>query len=222
MGLSLPAAAALVGTAASLAGTGVSIAAQQEQKSRMEKAVRAQLSQQNQYQKKASATYQQNAQASSPKAVQQQIASGTSAAKQLYNQLQSIPLTSVGAGNGEDQIVRDSMAASHAAPLAGMQAFDVNQLIRNMTTQARLGVGANQSQIAASVLPYQLAGSANSELAGLGSLLSSAGNVAGIYGSTHGAFSPQNGSAPLGLTYEQWIAQQRQGRSFPQFSALGN
>lgn len=212
--------ALLAGAAASLAGTGVSVSAQQQATSRMNRAMRQQLADQRGFQRKATGLLQQNIEDSTPEAVTRDIDEGAVAAKALYDKVQDIPLSINEAVDTRDRGYQQ-LTGEQAAQLQGLTSQDLMRWIRNLQSNTKLGVLANQARLRASILPFELQGAQNSTagLAGLGSLLQSAGNVASTYGAQGGAFQPKAGMQPSAPTSSQFMAlQQGQGPLNPQMA----
>ena len=197
MGLDPGSWAAIIGTAASLAGTGASVAAASAQQDEMDKAVRQQLLQQKGFQKRGTELFQASQQKSTPRAAQQQIGQGEEKAKQLYAQLQSVPMATLAspsvtpanaAVDTQRQAEYGRVIGAPNAALQGLTDYNLQQWIKNLQAQTGLGVNSLLSQNAASVLPYRIQDASTSQqgLQGLGSLLSTAGNLAGMYGASRG------------------------------------
>lgn len=185
---------AIAGLLASGAGTGLQMNAASQERQAMNDAVAQQLAQQQQFQQKGQAELQQSLAQNTPQAVKQQQAAGTTAAQQEYSKVNAIPLTvsSGAAPSFRDAIVGDTAGArtslmnKEAAPLQGYSDQQVQQWINNLQSNTALRQNAALSQLAASTLPIQLQAAQNSQsgMAGLGSLLSSAGGLVGLYGTT--------------------------------------
>ena len=202
------------GLLATLAGTEVQEYAGAQEQSKMNSDVAANLAAQQQYQKQGQSLVQDNINANTPQAAGQAIASGTSAAQNEYSKANAIPLTS-STGNsavsnsggqtgnivGQDSKAQVGLNNAQAAPLQGYNDWQVGQWIKNLQTQTGLNQLQNFSQSRNSVLPLQLAGDRNSEsgLMGLGSLLSTAGGLAGLFGATAAPAAGMNGGANAGV-----------------------
>ena len=88
-----------------------------------------------------------------------------------------------------------SQARQNATNAAGQQAnanlqgysnYGFQQGLKDLSANSQLGLIGNQARSAESVLPYELQSAANADsgLASLGSLLGTAGSLAGLYGVT--------------------------------------
>lgn len=177
------------GLAGSAAGTGLSIAQAQANRDSMNKVIEDQMRVQQGYQKEQSDAFNKSLQESGVKQSQGDINQGTQDAGQLYRQLQSqapsvasspINVNPIMAGSNATVIGQNNAAQ---AGLQGVQSFNLQQWLRNMTAQSKLGVTNNLSQSSAALTPTltQLAGSDNT-LAGIGSILGTVGNLASVYG----------------------------------------
>ena len=185
----------LAGLAVSLAGTGAQMAASADEKDKMNKATDAELSRQQDIQKKATNVYQQNLEHQGAAPFKQESDAGTNRILQQYQQLQAVPLQlgqtkgaeqNYGMVNNQNQAARQTMSNQASAPLFGYQNALAGMGNRDILTNANLGLLGNESQASQAVLPLELqsASQADAGLAGLGSLLGTAGSLMGMAGAT--------------------------------------
>lgn len=191
----------LAALAITLAGTGAGIAANQEEVSSENNATSNAVSQLQQLQKRATPVLQANEKQSTPQAAQDLVSSGKAATLGQYAQAAAAPLTTGSLPSGASSNVTN--AETQARIGQGQQAGAANQGYTNLGQQwslqdqsARnlLGNFAQQGQSVASALPAELAQAKNSQatLAGIGSLLQTAGLLGGTYAATQ---APGGGGA---------------------------
>src|SRR5882724_935132 len=169
-----------------LAGTAASAKAASDTGAAENSAANAELQRQAQFQQQGKQLFNQSLGQSTPQVAKQQLQQGTNQALQQYQNIQSIPLTNQ--PTTAEQTTRNQLFNQSAAPLQGYNNFSMQQAIQNLLAQQNLGVVSGNAQASAGVLPLELQQAAQSQqgLAGLGSLLSSAGGLAGIYGAYNG------------------------------------
>ena len=188
----------LLALAATLAGTGASVAAARQQESEMEKAVKRSLQQQQGFKRRGKEVYAKSLEEGSPAAAKRQIGEGTQEARELYERVQQVPLgqSSSAAVTPANKAVDTQRQSNYSrligepnAQMQGLTNYNLQQWIKNLQAQTQFGVNTSLSQGAAGVLPYRLQDAQNSAagLQGIGSLLSTIGNVAGIAGGVNRA-----------------------------------
>jgi len=180
--------AALVGVAASAAGTGLSMAGAAESRDRMNRTIEQQLAAQQQFQRQASPVFQQSLQESTPQRVQSQIDLGSQSASEMYNRLRSLPTgtsslpTDDRTQSQTQQKIQQQQGAQ--AGLQGYQASSLAQWLKDLETRNQLGIISNLSQGQANITGPLLnyAQQAGAGLAGVGSLLGTGGSLLGMWG----------------------------------------
>lgn len=177
-----------IALALAAAGTGVSVAGQRRQQRDMNDALRASLAEQDEYQRKTTPIVEQNIEASGSGPAMSDISMGAQNAAELYRRLQALPVS------GEpspvtDQIVQTGLNERvNRANLAqaGLQGYNeqaFQQWLRNQNVGNQLNVLTNFSRGSAATTPYRIqnAQQRGQDLAAIGSLLSTAGTLGGIY-----------------------------------------
>lgn len=197
MGLEL-----LAGLGLSLAGTGLGIAASQQDQSVMNAKVSDELTRQQGYQQKANQAFQASAGQSGADTTKATLDQGAAQQKSLYQSLQS---PSLGTGTASlDPVTQAATNASIGASndarskLSSYGGLDLQNYLRNLGTSQKLGVIGNQAQQSEGVLPYEIqqAGHSGDMLAGVGSGLSALGSLAGLYG-IYSSLPSAAGAAPI-------------------------
>jgi hypothetical protein len=186
--------ATVAGLAASAAGTGLSMAGAAKAQDAMEKQIQNQIAYQQSLQARATPVFQRSLQESSPEQVGRQMKQGEDQANALYRDVQSLPLGSalspISEGQQRDTRTRDVIAAQNQAQagLQGVSGMQSQQWLKNAEAQNQLGVFSNLANSSSQATPYlvQLAGHAGDSLAGLGSLMSTAGTLGAMYGASKG------------------------------------
>jgi hypothetical protein len=188
----------IAGLAAAAAGTGLSIAGAKQSQENMNKAVQAELARQQGYQQTGQKLFTQSLEGSTPPKAQSQISSGQEAALGNYQKLASLPLGGdvttafpVGdkaiAQNVSDYVSQRQQAGSY---LQGLGQYGVDQYVKDILANARLGINAANSQFSESVLPLEIgkAQQSGAELAGIGQLVSALGSTASTASAIGGGF----------------------------------
>lgn len=190
----MPIAAAIpyIATAATLAGTGLSIASQQKAKSAMSKVRSDYAQQQSDLQRRATPIYEKNRLASSPESVNAQLAKGAAERGALVDALQqsSQPIASALPATDDANSRRTATAGNAWRNLvtgAGNELgsygdWNTNQNVGNIDTNSKLGVINNEAQANARLFPTELgvASEKGDKLSGWGQLVSSLGTIAGM------------------------------------------
>jgi hypothetical protein len=179
----------LIAAAASAAGAGLQISSANTETKNMNNAVAQQLAQQQEYGKRAQAQVQPNIQKSAAPSAQAQIQQGAADQLAKYSQLQQQPQTTAPSATPTNRVVSASGGAATnagnqaAAKLAGYGTWENAQNINNQNVANQLGVINSESAAAGQVLPSVLSQAQGSaaQTAGIGSLLGSAGGIAGTY-----------------------------------------
>lgn len=174
---------------ATVAGTGLSIAAQNEQRSAANRAMSQELARQRGYQQKASSAFAASLAGSTPAVAEDTIKAGSAERQADYAKARSVPLTSsasplpTGASSrlvnpvasaGEDQLSDIARAR-----LAGYTEWDMQQAIKNLRANQALAQIGNFSRGSQNILPMELQSAQNQGqgLAFGGGLLSGLGQV---------------------------------------------
>lgn len=200
MGCGTLAALALTG-----AGAGAKMYAGQQEQNAMNNATNAELQQQQQFQKQGSQIFQNSLAQSTPQAAQQQIGQGVqniagatqASALPPVSLPQTGPTSNAARVSYSGQDAQNQRGAQANAGLQGYGNFTLQQGLKDLSANSQLGLLGNQAAASERVLPYMLQQAANSQapLAGIGSLLGTAGQLVGI-GSLTGAFGGGAAAAP--------------------------
>lgn len=204
---------ALIGLALSAVGTGLSMKANADAKSSMEKTARAEMGRQESFRKKAQSQMDTTLGTAGADAANSKIADVADSQEAQYQQLAKMPLSTsapIVAGN-ENAVVaaRDKGALRLSdrvrAKMAGYGGWQNDQAIRNAESASQLGLLSNMAQRSGAVLPIEMTAAAHSadNLKGIGSLLNTLGSVVGVGGSLIGS-----GTAQAGTTAAQRAALQ--------------
>jgi hypothetical protein len=193
----------LIGLALAAAGAGTSIAASKQSRDAMNEQVNSSLLQQQQFQQQATPIFQQSLAQSGPKVAGQQVAQGAQDARSLYDAVSKVP----NAGSTSPLPVdtqrlsgQVNQARDAGAQQQGYSNFALQQWLKNQEANRNLGVIGNLSTSANANtgILTQLAGQKSAGMAGIGSLLGTAGNLASIYGAVN-ASRPQLLPSPTGV-----------------------
>ena len=184
------AAAAIIPLLATAIGTGVSIYGDEQANSRMNSDVSNELAQQQAFSAKEKDVVDSNLAKSTEPAAQSQINTGAENQLAQYHALQALPLESApsptspnAVTNAEGKAQTENLNQA-AAKLAGYGSWENAQSIGNQNAANTLGVLNTESGNAAMPLQYQLGQDQQNNLIPIGSLISSAGGLAGTYGAT--------------------------------------
>jgi len=198
-----------------LGGSTMQLAAGQAEKNAMNQATEAELKRQQEYARKGQAAFEASLAQSTPTAVADQMKQGTAQAAAEYAKVQQNQLpgltqpTAQVAPNAqlaatENALVGGRVGQQNAAAsaLQGYQSSDTAQALKNLEANTRLGQISDYAKASERVLPLELQAASQSQdtLKGIGSLLSTAGSLAGLYG----VMSPT--AAPAALTSGQGAA----------------
>lgn len=182
---------------ATLAGTGLSIAGQEESKSAMNDAAQAELTRQQGYGKKGQGVFQESLAKSTPGAARQQMQQGQQQALNEYAKVQDVPSSVMPSGSADptaDKVVqaRTGMSNQASAGMQGYNAFDVAQLIKDLQARTQLGQIGSFAGASEGVLPLEMqqASQKGSTLSGVGGILNSLGGL-GMMGA--GVSQPSGG-----------------------------
>lgn len=195
----------VIALALAAAGTGASMAAASNARKDMNSAMKKQLLQQEGFKRQATPIFQQSlAQGGSDRA-QDLIGQGEMDARRLYDKIAQMPLTSFTSPLPVDEqrlsgVVQQQRGA--AAKQQGYNQWALNQWLKNQQANNQLGVISNLAGASARNAPMltQLAGQKSQDLAGIGSLLSTAGNLAAVYGATRQPTMGQVAAGAKGTT----------------------
>lgn len=188
------------------------MAASSSEQSAANQAAENELSLQNQYAKQGKSAFEQSLSQSTPEAVQGQMKQGQQQALQNYAQLEgsgNLPGSSFSASQDpsqaqsqatENAIVGQRVGQSNqaGAALEGYTASDVAQWLKDLQAKTQLGQIGTFAQESEGTLPLQLqqALSSQSTLGGIGSLLSSVGGLASLYGAVNRPGTTLFGAGP--------------------------
>lgn len=181
--------AALAGLALSAAGAGVGAYSSHEAKQNMNDVLQQQLAQQKKFQGQGNQVFQESLGKSTPKAVNQDLASGQNQFLNAASQAQAVPLGLPNAATtNEDSSAskaRAGLGAKALSDFAGYSNIGQQQYLKDLDASSRLGVINNQAGQTASLLGPELQNAQNSMsgLSAFGNLLGSAGGLVGAFGS---------------------------------------
>jgi hypothetical protein len=154
----------------------------------MERTLLAGLSKQQEYQRQATPVYEEALARSSPAAAQRQIEEESNAARTLYGDTQGgLPLTSPLELSPLDKVRVVEAVKQRSVPLAtlqGLRGYGARSAVADLDTNINLNAISGLARSSAQSMPYllQAASQSGAGLAGIGSLMSTAGMLAGIYG----------------------------------------
>ncbi len=189
MGLTAGALAA-IGTIASAAGTGISIANARATQQRMNDIVNRQTQAAQEFQRQATPEFEKSLGASGAEASRRALDVGQGAALAGYQGLHSLPPTSAPSPLLSDALVnarttaRIGQSDQAQAALQGYGNLASQQFLANQRANQNLGVISGMAGSRSAITPYLLQGAQNQgqNLAAVGSLLGTAGSLAGVYG----------------------------------------
>ena len=202
-----------IGLALSAAGTGLGIAGARSSGRAMNRAITSQLQKQEQFQRLATPIYEESFRQATPQAARQQIAGGADMAQALYSRLNGPSAVSALPVSDTDMaLIRDSVGQRRqaSASLQGLQNFLQTQQLRNQEAQTGLSAIGGLSRASAQNSPFltQLAGQSGAGLSSIGSLFSTAGTLAGVFGAMQpaggGSIKPGKPNPP---GYNPWTGQ---------------
>jgi len=185
--------ASVIGAALAAAGTGVSIANARATSERMNEVVRQQLAKQDVFQRQATPIFEKSLGESSPSAARGQLAQGSEDASSIYRQLAQLPASTASSPIQEDKLI-NARTQAQIGQQQGAQAtfffygnFNLQQWLKDQEARRNLGVISGLSSSQAATTPYLLQGAQNQgqNLAAVGSLLGTAGSLAGVYGTLY-------------------------------------
>lgn len=185
-----------IGLALSAAGTAASMKAASDSRRAMNNQVRRTMQQQEAFQKQASPYFTDSLDRSSRGAVDADVAASAQEASGMYGRLGQLPTSqSLLPSDGRGSAVVGN-ARANAAQAQGYDAAAFNRWLKNSQVGTNLGVISNLASGAAGTAPLltQLAGQKSAKLAGMGSLMSTAGNLASIYGGINTPAAPTMGT----------------------------
>lgn len=179
--------ASLIGVATAAAGTGVSMKASADARSASNKVIENSLLQQQQFQKEASPLFQQSLAGSTANEANRNIQTGADESRSLYNTISKVPQNSGTSPLPVDEqrlAGQVSQSRENAAQAQGYANMGFQNWLRNQNAFRNLNVisGLASSAAAPTATLAQLAQQKSAGLAGIGSLMSTAGNLAAIYG----------------------------------------
>jgi hypothetical protein len=201
--------ATLGGLALSAAGTGVSIANARATQERMNDIVRRQVAAAEEFQRQATPEFQRSLGESGAEAARRSLTAGEQTALRGYKEVGGFPTTAPSPFL-EDALVsartqaRIGQSERANAALQGYQNVAVQQYLANLRAQQNLGVISGLAGSKAAITPYLLQSAQNEgqNLAAVGSLLGTAGSLAGVYGGLYPYLNapkpPQKGPTGVG------------------------
>lgn len=199
----------LIGTALAAAGTGVSMAGAAQSRKAMNQQVVAGLKRQEQYQKEATPIFNQSLEDSSREKFDAARRAGEAQAQAGYEEQGALP-------GDKNPLPTDASRAklqtkqsrATAAAGEGYREGFANQGTKNMEANRRLGVisGLAGGSAQTTGILTTLASQKGADMAGIGSLLSTAGSLAAMYGAVNSAKAPPPtaGGMNLGATTRDW------------------
>jgi hypothetical protein len=194
--------AELIGLAIAAAGAGTSIAAAKQSKDAMNDEVNASLLQQQGFQKQATPIFQQSLADSGTDSANKQLKAGAQDAQSLYKTVSQMPSASTSPLPVDEARLQEQVGQARNAASAqqGYSNWALQQWLKNQEAGRQLGTigGLSQAAGANTGILTQLAGQRSAGMAGIGSLLSTAGNLSSVYG----ALNANSGSllpAPTGV-----------------------
>lgn len=175
----------IIGLALAAAGAATSMSAASSAKSNMNKEALAQLKLQEDFKKQAKPVYEESLRLGSPDVARQVAAEGASAAEGRYKAVAGTPGGTSPLPVDEQRV--QGIVGPQRQAYAQQQGYSdvaLQQWLKNQQASSQLGVISNLASSASgnSGILTQLAGQKSAGQAGLGSLLSTAGNLAAIYG----------------------------------------
>jgi hypothetical protein len=199
MGQYLP----VIALALSAAGTGAGMAAASKARSDVNKQIRNQINTQKDFQKRATPVVQESIEQSGADVAGQQFLAGKQNADVLYEQLSTLPQSAsfnpIQLSGADRQRVVSTLKQQRGvqSSVMGLKDFALQQWLKNMDVGRKLGVINNLSAASSAQAPFlaNLAAQNSANMAGIGSLLSTAGGLAGMYAAVN---SPQLGVQPIG------------------------
>lgn len=185
--MGVPTIAALALTAA---GTGLGMAAAKRTQREMNEVVKQQLAASEDFQRQATPEYQKSLGASGSRAATQALAEGEREALTGYRAVQSLPPTTSPSPLLSDSLtdVRTRASVGQAnqaqAALQGYGNMALQSWLAQQTGQQNLSVISNLASSRAAITPFLLqnAQQKGADMAAIGSLLGTAGSLAGVYG----------------------------------------
>ena len=182
----------IAGLLTTVGGATAGVIASSDERNAMNQATQNELNRQQQFTKQGKSIFENSLSQSTPQAVQGQIGQGTQRALAGYQQLQSqqVPgfqqgLTQINPNKSfnatENALTQAKVGQQNnaGAALQGYQQSGVQQGIKDLSARTGLNQIGNFAQASENVLPLELQAAANSRsgLAGIGSLLNTAGGV---------------------------------------------
>ena len=194
----------IAGLALSAAGAGVGIANARATQERMNEVVKQQLQSAEGFQQQATPEFQKSLGATGAEASKRAIVAGSQEALQGYKDVASLPETTAASPILSDALVnartqaRVGQSQQANAALQGYQNLTLQQFLANQRAQQNLGVIGGLAGSRAAITPYQLQGEQNrgQQLASVGSLLGTAGTLAGVYGQLYPYLNPPPAQPP--------------------------
>lgn len=181
-----------VGAALSAVGTGAQVAANRRARAAQERQVSQEVERQREKQKRGSALFEQSLVQSTPEVAQRQTAEGEQQRLSAYERLRGIPMSSQDISpSSSSTVVSDTQRGQEIkqgeqarARFYAPSEWELRQQIKNLRTNQALGLLSQEASGSQAILPYELQDAARSQdtLAGIGSLMQTAGALTGLYG----------------------------------------
>lgn len=195
-----------IGLALTAAGAGLSIYSAKQTQRRMNDIVRDQLAASEEFQRQATPEYEKSLGASGSRAATEAIAAGEREAASGYRDVQSLPTTVAASPLLSDVLtnVRTQAQIQRAnkadAALQGYGNMALQSWLAQQRAQQNLGVISGLAGSRAATTPYLLQGAQQEgqNLAAIGSLLGTAGSLAGVYGALSPYLNQPQSKAPVG------------------------
>ncbi len=180
----------IAGLALTAAGAGVGIANARATAARMNEITRQQIQSGEAFQRQATPEFQKSLGSSGADAANRALASGSQQALAGYQNLQSMPVSSAPSPITSNALVdartqaRIGQSNQAQATLQGYGNLTLQQILANQRAQQNLGVISGLASSRSEITPYLLQGAQQKgqNLAAVGSLLGTAGSLAGVYG----------------------------------------
>lgn len=172
----------VIGLALAAAGTGMQMKAASDSRKAMNQQVKDSVAQQEEFQRQASPIFEKSLEKMGPAAARERIAEGTEAAKDRYAKSLGSAMSPLPVDTARvEGVVRQGQNAF--AQREGYANDSFQQWLNNNRTGTDLGVISSLARSAAGTAPIltALAGNKGANLAGIGSLLSTAGQLSSIY-----------------------------------------
>jgi len=197
----------IAGLALSAAGTAVSIANAKATQRRMNDIVGDQIGAAEGFQAQATPEFQRSLGATGAEATKRALAIGEQQALREYGEVAGLPATAASPILSDTLVnartqARIGQSQQAQAALQGYNNATLQQILANQRAQQNLGVISGMASSRSAITPFLLQGAQQQgqNLAAVGSLLGTAGSLAGIYGQLYPYLNPPpaTGQPPAG------------------------